>query len=86
MTVRHTNYVAASDMTEAWYRYEAGLSREDRESAWEDARRRQNGDRCDPQCKFVVWEVNVDIHVDEGPEKETGRMFDGFDRQLREEA
>lgn len=69
MTVRHTAYVAGSDINEAFYRYEAGLGKEDREAAWEDARRREKGDMCDPKCRFTVWEVHVDVHVDEGPER-----------------
>ena len=70
MTVRKTQYVAASDIKEAWLRFRSGLYSEYREVAQARAEELEHDDYCDPKCKYCVWEVHVDIHVDEGPESD----------------
>lgn len=68
MTIRKTKYVAASDSTEAWLRFQAKLYTETREEAQIRADEMDADDHCEPPCKYCVWEVHIDIHVDEGPE------------------
>ncbi len=69
MTIRKTKYVAASDINEAWMRFQAKLYSTIREEAAETAEMLTEQDTCDENCKYTVYEVHVDIHVDEGPEK-----------------
>lgn len=68
MTVRKTRYVAASDINEAWNRFRTGLYTTEREDSLVRAEEMEADDSCDEGCKYTVYEVHVDIHVDEGPE------------------
>lgn len=69
MTIRKTKYVAASDVNEAWMRFRARLYASTREEAAETAEILTDRDTCDEKCTYPVWEVHVDIHLDEGPEE-----------------
>lgn len=68
MTIRKTKYVSATDSHEAWLRFRVGLYNENREEAQIRAEEMDADDECEPRCKYTVYEVHVDIHVDEGPE------------------
>jgi hypothetical protein len=70
MTIRKTKYVAASDINEAWMRFRAKLYSSDREDAQETAELLEERDSCDEKCKYSVYEIHVDIHLDDGPETE----------------
>lgn len=70
MSVRKTRYVAACTVDEAWLRMRARLDHDSREEAAEDAEIRTHRDACTPKCKYIVWELQTDIHVDEGPESD----------------
>ncbi len=81
MTIRKTKYVAASDINEAWLRFRAGLYTEDREDSLIRADEKTADDKCEPPCKFTVYEVHVDIHVDDGPETECQDSPDWVDQR-----
>lgn len=70
MTIRKTRYVAASDNNEAWMRFRVRLDHEDRLDAAIRAEEMTFDDRCEEKCKYTVWEVHIDLHVDEGPEQD----------------
>lgn len=69
MSIHKTKYVAASDINEAWMRFRSKLYSSSREETQETAEMLQDRDTCDEGCKYIVYQVNVEIHVDEGPEK-----------------
>lgn len=67
MSETKTNYVVASDDTEAWLRFRARCYTDELDWAQTQVEQFNADDQCDPPCKYFVYEMTLTLTKMERP-------------------
>lgn len=69
MSETKTNYVVASDDTEAWSRYRSSLYTNDLHWAQDQVEQFNTDDACEPSCEYFVYEMTLTLNKHERPDE-----------------